>query len=104
MRHRMPVHRQLCQSCFDVRLEDSRARSSQNSAFNRNTSDRSAIGALFGICWWSTMSDVLCSERTNPLLKIVFRLKSSYTENLGHPAVYAGKIGSVPPSAPRYFP
>ena len=43
-------------------------------------------------------------KETNLLLKIVFQLKNSYTENLGHPAVYAGKIGSVPPSAPRYFP
>ena len=37
------------QSCFDVGSEDSRERSSQKSAFNRSTPDRSVIGALVGI-------------------------------------------------------
>jgi hypothetical protein len=37
------------QSCFDVGSEDSRERSSQKSAFNRSTPERSVIGALIGI-------------------------------------------------------
>jgi hypothetical protein len=56
------------QSCFAVGSVDSRARCSLSRAFNRNMPERSEIGALARIRWWSVMGCPLLGRNQSATL------------------------------------